>query len=61
MTDASATHTDPGVAGRTAVRPVGSPIERPAPLRHAVFDALVEMIITRKLRPGEHLVEKGAA
>jgi DNA-binding GntR family transcriptional regulator len=54
MADASTTHTDPGVAGRTAVRPVGSPIERPAPLRHAVFDALVEMIITRELEPGQH-------
>ena len=61
MADASTTHTDPGVAGRTAVRPVGSPIERPAPLRHAVFDALVEMIITRELEPGRHLVEKDLA
>ena len=51
----------PGVAGGTPVRPVGSPIERPAPLRHAVFDALVEMIVTRELEPGQHLVEKDLA
>lgn len=37
------------------------PVERPAPLREAVFDALVEMIITRELQPGEHLVEKDLA
>src|ERR1700716_1492611 len=35
----------------------GAPLERPAPLRQAVYDVLVEMIITRELQPGEHLVE----
>ena len=61
MADASTTHTDPGGAGATPARPIGSPIERPAPLRQAVFDALVEMIITRELEPGQHLVEKDLA
>jgi DNA-binding GntR family transcriptional regulator len=36
-------------------------VERPAPLRQAVFEALVEMIITRELQPGQHLVEKDLA
>ena len=34
-----------------------APLERAAPLREAVYDVLVEMIITRELQPGEHLVE----
>ena len=38
---------------RRAVRAV----ERPVPLRQAVYDAIAEMIITRVLQPGEHLVE----
>ncbi|RDH74478.1 GntR family transcriptional regulator [Mycolicibacterium moriokaense] len=36
-------------------------IERPAPLREAVYDALVEMIITAELHPGQHLVESDLA
>jgi len=40
---------------------VRAPLERPAPLRQAVYDALVEMIITRELKPGEHLVENELA
>jgi DNA-binding GntR family transcriptional regulator len=39
--------------GRAGPRPVA----RPVPLRHAVFDALLEMIISRELQPGEHLGE----
>jgi DNA-binding GntR family transcriptional regulator len=42
-------------------RTVRAPLERPAPLRQAVYDALVEMIITRELKPGEHLVENELA
>jgi DNA-binding GntR family transcriptional regulator len=61
MAYASTSHTDSGGVRPASARPVGLPIERPAPLREAVFDALVEMIITRKLRPGEHLVEKELA
>lgn len=33
------------------------PVVRPAPLRQAVYEALVEMIVTRTLKPGQHLVE----
>lgn len=36
-------------------------VERPAPLREAVYDALVEMIITAELQPGQHLVENDLA
>ncbi|WP_037571616.1 GntR family transcriptional regulator [Phaeacidiphilus oryzae] len=32
-------------------------VARPAPLRQAVYDALVELIIKGELRPGAHLVE----
>jgi DNA-binding GntR family transcriptional regulator len=32
-------------------------VERPAPLRQAVYDALLELIINRTLAPGQHLVE----
>ena len=32
-------------------------VVRPGPLRHLVFDALVELIISRELQPGEHLNE----
>ena len=60
MTHAS-TPTDPEVLRAADARPGGSPVERPAPLRQAVFDALVEMIITHELHPGEHLIEKDLA
>jgi len=42
-------------------RPERSPLERPAPLREAVYEALTEMIITRELQPGVHLVESELA
>ena len=42
-------------------RPVRSPVARPAPLREAVYDALTEMIISRELQPGTHLVESELA
>jgi DNA-binding GntR family transcriptional regulator len=32
-------------------------LERPGPLRERVYEALLELIITRSLRPGQHLVE----
>jgi DNA-binding GntR family transcriptional regulator len=32
-------------------------LERPGPLRERVYEALLELIITRALRPGQHLVE----
>jgi DNA-binding GntR family transcriptional regulator len=45
----------------TTARRVRPPLERPAPLRQAVYDALAEMIITRELQPGQHLVENELA
>ncbi|SDP43196.1 GntR family transcriptional regulator [Actinacidiphila guanduensis] len=32
-------------------------LERPGPLRERVYDALLELITSRALRPGQHLVE----
>ncbi|MBB5808625.1 DNA-binding GntR family transcriptional regulator [Saccharothrix ecbatanensis] len=32
-------------------------VERPAPLRQAVYDALLDLIVNRTLKPGQHLVE----
>ncbi|WP_127357682.1 GntR family transcriptional regulator [Actinacidiphila soli] len=32
-------------------------VARPAPLRQAVYDALIELIINGSLKPGQHLVE----
>ena len=46
-----------GVLSGATARTGPPPVERPAPLREAVYDALVEMIITAELQPGEHLVE----
>jgi DNA-binding GntR family transcriptional regulator len=49
-------------AGSAAPAPtVRAPLQRPAPLREAAYDALVEMIITRELQPGQHLVENELA
>jgi DNA-binding GntR family transcriptional regulator len=53
--------TQHGLASTRAARPERSPLERPAPLREAVYDALTEMIITRELQPGVHLVESELA
>lgn len=36
-------------------------LRRPAPLREGVYDALLELIITRQLQPGQHLVESELA
>ncbi|MFJ6983382.1 MULTISPECIES: GntR family transcriptional regulator [unclassified Streptomyces] len=42
--------------------PAGRPrLERPGPLRERVYEALLELITTRALRPGEHLVENELA
>ena len=43
---------------RRAARP---PLERPTPLRARVYEAIAEMIVTRELEPGEHLVESELA
>jgi DNA-binding GntR family transcriptional regulator len=36
-------------------------LERPGPLRERVYEALLELITTRTLRPGQHLVESELA
>jgi DNA-binding GntR family transcriptional regulator len=36
-------------------------LKRPAPLREGVYDALLNLIITRALQPGQHLVESELA
>jgi len=46
-----------GLRDAAATPTVRPPLERPARLRQAVYDVLVEMIIARELEPGEHLVE----
>ena len=33
------------------------PVERPVPLRQSVYDALLELVVAGRLRPGQHLVE----
>lgn len=45
-------------SARRATRP---PLERPTPLRERVYEAIAEMIVTRELKPGEHLVESELA
>jgi DNA-binding GntR family transcriptional regulator len=45
----------------TKSRRQSAPVVRPAPLRAAVVDALVDMIISRELLPGERLVENELA
>ncbi|GAA4515851.1 GntR family transcriptional regulator [Actinoallomurus oryzae] len=36
-------------------------LTRPAPLRQGVYEALLELIVTRALKPGQHLVESDLA
>lgn len=36
-------------------------LQRPAPLREGVYETLLELIISRTLRPGQHLVESELA
>jgi DNA-binding GntR family transcriptional regulator len=38
-----------------------APLDRPGPLRAQVRDALIELIISRELAPGQHLVEADVA
>jgi DNA-binding GntR family transcriptional regulator len=39
----------------------GRQVARPVPLRESVYEAILEMIITGDLKPGQHLVEKELA
>ena len=57
----ASTQTAGGARSAATARTVRPPLERPAPLRQAVYDALAEMIIARELQPGEHLVENELA
>ena len=41
----------------TTARGAADPVRRPAPLREAVYEALLDLITTRALPPGRHLVE----
>ena len=56
-TEGTTSGGEPSFRPRSSGRAVRRPVARPVPLRHAVFDALVEMIISRELQPGEHLGE----
>ncbi|GAA5153934.1 GntR family transcriptional regulator [Pseudonocardia eucalypti] len=44
-----------------AAAPARSRIARPVPLRESVQAAILEMIVSRELRPGQHLVENELA
>jgi DNA-binding GntR family transcriptional regulator len=61
MTQSRLASTRAPSGAQRATRTMRPPLERPAPLREAVYDALAEMIITRELQPGEHLVENELA
>ncbi|MGH3327565.1 MAG: GntR family transcriptional regulator [Streptomycetales bacterium] len=64
MTDSPAPRLSTGVAPSVPGGIGGGPprrVERPAPLRQAVYDALVELVVTGVLQPGQHLVEKELA
>jgi DNA-binding GntR family transcriptional regulator len=45
------------VAARAVDGTTIRPLERPVPLRQSVYDALVDLVVEGRLRPGQHLVE----
>lgn len=51
-----ATHGADGVSAALGLA-TSHRVARPAPLRQLVYDAMLELIITGSLRPGQHLVE----
>lgn len=58
--------TDSGSAGRSTTKgalssAAATRVERPAPLRQVVYEALAELIVNRTLEPGQHLVEADLA
>jgi len=55
------TRTNRGAPGEAPNRNGPPLVKRPAPLREAVYDALVQMIISAELQPGQHLVENDLA
>lgn len=51
-----------GRGARTALSPAAARrVQRPAPLRQAVYDAIIELIVNGTLEPGRHLVENELA
>ena len=42
---------------RTSPATVTTPVNRPVPLRQAVYDVLIELIVGGVLQPGQHLIE----
>ncbi|MGW6898791.1 GntR family transcriptional regulator [Streptomyces sp. NBC_01727] len=42
---------------RTSPATVTTPVNRPVPLRQAVYDVLIELIVGGVLQPGRHLIE----
>ncbi|WP_046471775.1 GntR family transcriptional regulator [Allosalinactinospora lopnorensis] len=38
-----------------------TPVQRPVPLRESVYEALLDLIVRRRLPPGQHLVENDLA
>jgi DNA-binding GntR family transcriptional regulator len=51
-----------GRGGRSALSPAATRrVQRPAPLRQAVYDAIIELIVNGTLEPGRHLVESELA
>lgn len=61
MTDRGSVSTSSRRSPTSAARAGVPAVERPVPLRQAVYDAIADMIITRTLQPGEHLVENELA
>ncbi|HJY93844.1 MAG TPA: GntR family transcriptional regulator, partial [Streptosporangiaceae bacterium] len=47
-----------GATIRTAVI---RPLQRPVPLRQSVYDALIDLIVSGDLPPGQHMVETDLA
>jgi DNA-binding GntR family transcriptional regulator len=45
------------VAQGVTMAAVIRPLERPAPLRQSVYDALIDLIVAGELPPGQHMVE----
>lgn len=62
MTQTTPSFADRGPSGRRTSRgslsgAASSRVERPAPLRQAVYEALAELIVNGTLKAGQHLVE----
>jgi DNA-binding GntR family transcriptional regulator len=55
--DARAPSGEPDDPRATLASAASHRVTRPAPLRQAVYEALIELIVNGSLRPGQHLVE----